>query len=396
MTRHRGDGRRRVPCPRWRRRNRRAPLTPAWTEAHTDAGHKLTLETGLSGGVLLRVDGAPHSLQEDGTFVPVPAADAESPSALQHAPRIEGFWPKNAWRVSERELDDKALRKHDLPQEWGEMGLPPTWFRFHTFRGNNRWVGQTVGMHAGPDDYTVEEPGGVTEPDHDEYVVWAASPRRGLIVAKGAPPNDDEKTPLLHFERVGGGDAPESMEYQDGRPLGMYETKGGQVFLFLADFGHVVVQRSCAPSKDPAECAAQSRVALPAAEFGGSYELVAAAHRHRKSASFGLRAKHKESKETREFLLHYETGGFKLEVPPDAAPIQQILSADDGGLWIVLGNHLWHRDDAAQWSRVTLPPALADAAEIQIAKDQSDPRRLWISGGTQVVLTTPADLPAAN
>ena len=363
------------------------PRTPTWTVAHEETGKTITLETALAGGLIARIDGAPHVWQDEG-FVARPEIDSVSPRPLEHAPRIVGYWPKNAWRVSEVTLDEKQLRRDDLPEEWAENGLAPTRRRFYTYRGHNKWVAQKVGGLAGPDDYTVEDEGGVTEPELAEPALWRVSPRRGIVVGKGVAPREDAPRPTMDFVRPGGGGEPDSLLIEDGAPRAVFETRGGRLFVFLSRHGRVVVQRSCSLDKDMETCAIERRAALPSETYGGSWKMTHAAHRRRHGATFGLTATPTGGDGLRAFALHTAGAGFELEALPTGTTLHQLLAAGDGGLWAVVDAELWHRAHDGGWSRVQLPERLSGGASLQIAVDRGDSWRLWVTTADAPVLFT--------
>jgi hypothetical protein len=87
-------------------------------------------------------------------------------------------------------------------------------------------------------------------------------------------------------------------------------------------------------------------------------------------------------------ILHYETGGWKLE-QLDVRPAG-LWPTKGGGLWTQAGSALWHRDPDGVWRNIALPEG-AGAVTVAITEDQT---QLWIAavvGDKSVVYATHAE-----
>src|SRR5690606_33325202 len=96
---------------------------------------------------------------------------------------------------------------------------------------------------------------------------------------------------------------------------------------------------------EDADCVAQKSVQLP---FGADWSFALQVPRQRHSVSLAGVAKHEGSEKPH--LLHYETGGWKLEALTAAA--SGLWPTKDGGLWTMTGSELLHRDPDGGWRKV--------------------------------------------
>ena len=193
---------------------------------------------------------------------------------------------------------------------------------------------------------------------------------------------------VASFARLAGKHAaPEPMTFGAGYVYNVFESAGGTVFLFLQPGdterqGGLEILRSCKPDEAPG-CERSGGFTL-AQEIAMSRHypgLMAARNRWSISAVVHRITGSPDGDSEAYAILHYETGGWKLEATPGNGDVRQLLAAPDGGLWMVLEpkpQSLWHRSDAGKWVAVDLPAELAGSESIQIAL--RDPTHVWVAG----------------
>ncbi len=326
-------------------------LAPAW-ELVTKTDKEVELET-LAVGVLARLGGVFHEVGPDGALVEKPAADPVLHQRTMQHYDIEGVWPDDVWWVKEtmHERDGSDLS-------------------FYKWRANNRWVAQSDA--------------GTTKWDRYDLLVERWTPRSGYLLVA----TDDDNRGVANFTRLAGKHpAPEPIAYGTNNLHDVYESAGGTVFLFTeatdeGRSGSYDILRSCKPGEAPG-CERSGGFTLPPVGGNGGYVVGLMAARNRWSMSAVINAAHEPGNKDREkrYLVHYETGGWKLDAVPGDLDVRQMLAAPDGGLWLVLGEKpqsLWHRSDAGKWVAVDLPADLVGAEKIQVAL--RDPTHVWVAG----------------
>ena len=325
-------------------------LAPTW-ELVTKPDREVELET-LASGVLARLGGVFHEVGPDGALVEKPAADPVHQRKMQHYD-IEGAWPDDAWWVKEtmHERDGSDLQ-------------------FFKWRANGRWVAQGDGSTTKWDRYGLS------------MQRW--TPRSGYLLVE----NEDDNRGVASFTRLASKHpAPEPIAYGTNNLLDVFESAGGTVFLFTeatdeGRSGSYDILRSCKPGEAPG-CERSGGLTLPPVGVNGAYFVGVMAARNRWSMSAVINAAHEPGNKDREkrYLVHYETGGWKVDAVPGELDVRQMLAAPDGGLWLVLGEKpqtLWHRSDAGKWVAVDLPVDLVGSENIQVAL--RDPTHVWVAG----------------
>ena len=321
-------------------------LAPAWEPA-MKLDRPVALET-LAGGVLLRVDGAPHELGPDGALVAKPTVDVPTRKGDWQAD-VEGVWPDDAWWIKVRYGD--------------RVGSDVA---FHKWRGGNRWVPQASD--------------GKKEWDGEAAPGYHWTPRGGMLLAED---NGGE----ANFVRLAGKHAaPASMHFGSGFVRDVFESAGGTVFLFtrpeaVERQGSLEILRSCKPDEPPG-CERSGGLTLELVAPDRHYlGVMAARNRWSISVVVNRLLGGPEGDREEHGIVHYEAGGWKIEAVPGNGDVRQMLAAPDGGLWIVTDpkpQSLWHRSDAGKWVAVDLPAELVGAQEIQVAL--RDPTHVWLAG----------------
>ncbi|HEY0133960.1 MAG TPA: hypothetical protein VGB85_07765 [Nannocystis sp.] len=339
-------------------------LAPAW-ESAMKLDKPVALET-LAGGVLLRVDGVPQELAPDGALVEKRTVDVPTKQGTMRTD-VEGVWPDDAW----------SIKVHYGDRAGSDVA-------FHKWRGGNRWVPQ------------VSE--GKKLWDGEELAGYQWTPRGGMLLVT----QDDG---VASFMRLAGKHAaPQPMTFGSGYVRDAFESAGGMVFLFVRPEevdrqGSLEILRSCKPDEAPG-CERSGGLTLDVVA-PDRHHLGVMAARNRWSISVvvnrtigGPDGDHEEHA-----IVHYETGGWKIEAVPGNGDVRQMLAAPDGGLWIVTDpkpQSLWHRSDAGKWVAVDLPAELAGAQELQVAL--RDPTHVWLAGNVgdvHAIHAAPAALQAA-
>jgi hypothetical protein len=281
----------------------------------------------LAGGVLARSPSGYHDLAADGSLVL--RSEIEPPS-MPDNPRLLGYWPTDVWDVHWQEFTM-------LVDPRGDEYMTPA-LRVSKLRDNHRWV---VQKYQGDEQFREVEirkgwKGGLLVVDYDE----------------------------LRLVRLAGGVAdPELGLFKSDMLSTFVETRSGEIYTISEEDGALYVQRDC---QDEA-CVDANAKALP---FGTNWSFAIQVPRHRHSVSLTATCGGDMSKE---FLLHYEKGGWKLETMPALA--RGLWPSKDGGLWALLGSELWHRDPDGGWRNIAVPEG-AQSISAAMLLDQSE---LWIA-----------------
>jgi len=324
-------------------------LAPAWALV-TKPDKEVELET-LAGGVLARIGGVFHELGPDGALVEKLTADPANHRKLAHYD-IEGVWPDDVWWVKEtmHERDGSDLA-------------------FFKWRANSRWVAQSDGDT------------GTAKWDSYALAMQRWSPRGGFLLVE-----DNNNGGVASFTRLAGKHpAPEPMAFGTSNLREVFESTGGTLFLFTeateeGRSGSYDILRSCKPGEAPG-CERTGGLTLPPVGGNDGYLVGVMAARNRWSMTAAINAAHESGNRESRYLVHYETGGWRVDAVPGDLEVRQLLAAPDGGLWMVLGESpqsLWHRSDAGKWVAVDLPADLVGAEKIQVAL--RDSTHVWVAG----------------
>jgi hypothetical protein len=279
----------------------------------------------LAGGVLARSPSGYHDLAEDGSLVL--RSEIEAPSQPDD-PKLLGTWPTDVWQLERKEYDLLVDARGD---EYFANSL-----QVSKLRDNHRWVVQSYKDEKKFRELEVRKgwKGGLLVLEEDELVRLAgaaADPQPGL--------------------------------FKGDRISTFVETRSGELYTISTTDDALYVQRDC---QDQA-CVDANAKLLP---FGPNWSFAIQVPRQRHSVSLTATCGGDMSKE---FLLHYEKGGWKLETMPMAA--RGLWPSEDGGLWAMLGSELWHRDPEGGWRNVALPEG-AQSISAAMLLDHSE---LWIA-----------------
>ncbi|MFY0541975.1 hypothetical protein [Nannocystis pusilla] len=147
------------------------------------------------------------------------------------------------------------------------------------------------------------------------------------------------------------------------------------------------VQLACADEA----CVQTNSIPLPQ----GAWEWEHTIPRQKHSVSIAL---HDATNNVTNHVLHYETGGWKLEALPAGARLAGIWPTSDGGMWAQTETGLLHRDPAGAWRSVALPAGFQPSGPV-FAAMTGNLGELVIVGardGGQVVVATAAKAQAAG
>lgn len=314
-------------------------IVPGW-QVVQEFDREVHLEP-LDGGVVCRLGGVPHELGPDGALVEKPMIDFPLNPMFSSDEALLGVWPGDAWRVRERPQD----REGSL-------------LSFMRWRGGNRWVAQNT-----------------TEYDINDLAGYRWSPRSGILLTEAFHEG------AASFVRLAGKHPPppEMPLLERDRVVDFYESAGGTLFVFVDpqrdEPGETLeILRSCEDATPG--CERTSGVTLYSPEKH-NFRTGAMAARQRRSISAAIFAEGYQVLD-RSYLVHYETGGWKLESVPGDAKVTQLLPAPDGGLWIAAHGgktQLWHRSEAGKWAAVTMPERWTGGVELARRDDQS----VWLA-----------------
>ncbi|WP_434416127.1 hypothetical protein [Nannocystis pusilla] len=308
--------------------------------------------------VTLAADTVPKGFQSFATgvlageapnFFTLDATGAWTPAAVSTNPgRLSGHWPDEAWAVEIGHTNDRAV-----------LGR----LRLHRLRGQSRWVPQAIGVDQ-----------------------WVLTDRLGPVrkswnVGFLAVLDDN-------LVRVAGNGAPDpAMPVVRGSLSDFVESKAGDLYVLSNDGVNYYVQLACADQA----CVQTNSVPLPQ----GAWEWEHTIPRQKHSVSIAL---HDATNNVTNHVLHYETGGWKLEALPTGARLAGLWPTSDGGMWAQTETGLLHRDPAGAWRSVALPAGFQPSGPV-FAATTGNLSELVIVGardGGQVVLATTAKAQAAG
>ncbi|NVB36870.1 hypothetical protein G6O69_03450 [Pseudenhygromyxa sp. WMMC2535] len=306
-----------------------APVTPTWTEiASLDEPVDLRY---VAAGVIGRAGEVYVERDKSGALVQRP--DLEIPAG-----ELIGYWPKDAYLV-QRELS-----------EGGEPRL-----RVLAFNGVNKWK-------------ALAYEGKLRFVDHGQE--FQKGWRAGLLVRDGAS-----------LERLGSTRSISRLGPRMGREvLEVIESASGELYHLSRRPTGVHAQQQCGTRS----CVEERSKKLP---YGTQWRFGLQVPRLRNSLS--LVASFEVDDTVAHHLLHYETGGWKLEAL--VFEPKGLWPARDGGLWVLVGGKLLHRDRQGAWFEVALPEGAGDFSVAVTPKLDE----LWLAasvGGREVVYSTPTTL----
>ncbi|MCY1058203.1 hypothetical protein [Nannocystis sp. SCPEA4] len=287
----------------------------------------------LATGVLAGADADFSTLDAAGAWV---AAGIGAPPG-----HLVGHWPDEVWAVEHGQTRDRA----QLPR-----------LRLHRLRGTSRWVPQAIGIDQWVD---ADRLGPVRK---SWNVGFLAIIDNGLVrVASNGVPDPD--LPMVR-----------------GSLRDLVESKAGALYTLAEDNGYYV-QIACAD----AACVQANAIPLPP----GAWEWEHTIPRQKHSVSMTL---HDPATDVTNHILHYETGGWKLEALPAGARFAGLWPTTDGGLWAQTADALLHRDPAGVWRSVALPADFSATGPVFAAmpKSMSELVIMGVRGGAPVLLATAA------
>ncbi|WAS89873.1 hypothetical protein [Nannocystis punicea] len=281
-------------------------------------------------------------------FFTLDAGGAWGPVAVPAPPgKPSGHWPDETWAVETGHTRDRAA----IPR-----------LRLHRLRGQSRWVPQSLGA----DQWVETDHLG---PLRKSWNVGFLAVLDGSLVRVAGNGTPDPALPVVR-----------------GSISDFVESKAGDLYV-LSNDGAYHVQIACADEA----CVQTNSIPLPQ----GGWEWQQSIPRQKHSVSIGL---HDATNNLTNHLLHYETGGWKLEVLPAGGRLVALWPTADGGMWAQTETGLLHRDPAGAWRSVALPADLRPSGPVFAAMtgNMSELVVVGVRDGAQVVLATAAKTQAAG
>ena len=263
-------------------------------------------------GVLGKSTGGYWDVSDQGELVLRP--EIQAPQS-----KIIGYWPGNAWNIETRVKID--------PRDRADDGV--TQVRLMRLRGNRRWV---------PQEYNFEQ----RWEDEGQRIVMAA--KGGILVEH-----------MGAIERVSGqAEAPELGQTLGPNIVAFFETRKGRIYTVERKDGELLALRQC----EDLECADLSAMKVPS---GTRWDFTSPVPRQKNSISV-VATLHEDAGD-KSHVMHYETGGWKLDQLSRGA---EGTVADQGRRAVGHGRS----DPAAPRPRRRL--AFGDAARRRVFGDRGD------------------------
>lgn len=295
----------------------------------------------LTGGVVARASGQVFELDEQGALAANPKLELPEGELL-------GYWPDSVWNIQVEPME--AQPEDEGPRFYYRMAtLSRGKWKIERRRGAERWRDGVVQFRKG----------------------WHG----GLLLRKDT-----------NITRIGSKRPKPRPNARKGRELvDMFESRAGRLYTVSTRSGGLYVQANCG---DP-QCIELNARLLPR---GTSWSF--SMHTPRRSLDGSMVA----SNEGSHYLLSYDKGASKAEDRAGSdwvlEPLPQLPAGmwpdAKGGLWLIVGAELWHRDRKGAWSSVELPGEASDGAELSAAM-LSGQTELWLaraSAGTTKVFAT--------
>jgi hypothetical protein len=308
-------------------------LKVSWTPV--EGGYPASLRLlPVASGVVARAGDAMLELGEDGSLETV--AELAPPVG-----ELVGDWPEDVWLVEAEEIE----RKGEPAMSYGLSKLEGGAWVKQKHRGDERWVGSDLELRRS----------------------W----HKGFIVREGS-----------HLSRLGSPRDNPKIGPRMGKEIRTFvETRSGKIYSVSERKTGVYAQRDC----QNFDCVEENATKLP---YGKNWRFPLQVPRQRNSVSLfatvengGVEGFH---------LLHYETGGWKLESlvhAPDG-----MWPTPEGGLWILVHGELWYRSPKGHWVDVSLPKGISSISAAAVPERGE----LWLAGelkGQTQVLTTTLEPP---
>ena len=304
------------------------PASVAWREVTSDDA-AIVFEY-VAGGVLARIGDAHYERDESGALVRL--TEFELPAG-----ELVGYWPDDAWIVRSEPATDADAVRYEVMQ----LDADHAWIA-REVRGETSWLAEAQAVRK--------------------------SGQAGVLLRDGS-----------RVARLGSLRPTSKVGPRMGKQiLDVFETRSGRLYTISDRVNGVYVQRDC----EERACVQENARRLP---HGHAWSFSMQIPRQQHSASMVARVV--EDAVEGVMLLHYERGGWKLENLTRAP--RGLWPDADGGLWMILGDALWHRSVGGAWVDVALPEG-AGSISAAMLPDQSE---VWLAArvdGRGVVFATPA------
>jgi hypothetical protein len=276
----------------------------------------------IASGIVARSSAGVHELDDAGHLVLRSGLTVPEGTLLGH-------WPNDAWAIETKSATPTA--EAQPRSEYQVLSFDPKQQQWvaQPYHGKDRWIGEPLAVRKG----------------------WHAA---GLLIREGST-----------LTRIGSVKPAPDVGMRMGKLLlDTFETTSGLLYTVSQRPTGVHVQGDC----PDLECVKRTAKKLP---FGTDWSFSMQVPRQRKSLTIAARVDLEGS--TTNYLLHFETGGWKLETL-DRTP-HGLWANSEGGLWAQLGDALWYRSPGGEWVDVALPDG---AGELSAALLE-DGSELWIA-----------------
>jgi hypothetical protein len=308
------------------------PVEVEWTERQRLADPSLELVV-VASGVVARARTGAYVLDDDAQQLVLRAGL----SVPDHA--LLGHWPDDVWKVEATPIAPAADGRPRYDYEVFGLDRELHWVA-HKYQRQARWSGDALAVRKG----------------------WYA----GLLVREGSS-----------LTRLGSRkDAPKIGMRMGKLVLDTLETSSGRLYNISLRPNGVYIQPACFKRS----CVEAHAKQLP---FGSDWSFTDQIPRQRNS--FSILAAVQTDGVVSQQLLHYETGGFRLETLVQAPT--GLWPTAEGGLWLLVQDQLRYRSPRGEWFAVPSPP---DASKLSAAMS-ADLKTLWVVarvGDEAVVFTT--------
>ena len=308
------------------------PVEVAWTERQRLADPSVELVV-VATGVVARARTGVYVLDEAERLVSRPGVTVPDGGLL-------GRWPDDVWYAEASPIAPDADGRPRSEFQVFQLDRDLRWVA-QTYKGQPRWAGDALAVRKG----------------------WYA----GLLIREGST-----------LTRLGSRKDPPKVGLRMGKlVLDTIESSSGRLYNLSLRPNGVYVQPACFNQR----CVEDQAKKFP---FGSDWSFADQIPRQRNSFSIvaAVEVDHVVSTQ----LLHYETGGFRLETLVSAPT--GLWPTVDGGLWLLVQDQLRYRSARGEWFAVPSPPGASKLS----AAISADLETLWVLGriGDEAVLFSTA------
>ena len=291
----------------------------------------------FASGALARTDTGYYELDERGGLSP------SRPELGLPSDPLEGRWPSDVWYLRSTPVEVKGKREPELEHRPMHLDESGEWVP-GKHRRRSEWIGVELAVHKS----------------------W----RGGVLVREQAllTPVGARGNPMKIGPRMG------------KKVIEVFESRAGDLYTVSARSAGYYVQGKCADF----DCVEANARKLP---YGTRWSFGIQVPRHHHGLSILARVEIEGV--TAHHLLHCGINGWTLESL--LHPGKGLWATAEGGLWMILNDELWYRDDGGSWHTVDLPKGAEAISAAMVGEDEE----LWIAakvGERGVVFATSGSL----